>query len=96
MYSTTFATKRDHVALLSWKDSGMQSITVCGFSHRPALELRVLNTVHMEPGMQKIERLIFHPEQQILGYCVQGQGIRLWESAAFIWAYLNGKYSWLS
>ncbi|KAK4205137.1 hypothetical protein QBC40DRAFT_65996 [Triangularia verruculosa] len=87
MYSITFAMKVDHLALLNWKDSGEQSITVCGYNHHVGLEVRVLHAVHVESGMMRIERLIFHPDQKILGYCVQGRLIRKWKSAAFIWGY---------
>lgn len=103
MYSTIFATATKHLALLSWQDSGQQCITLCQYHHDHhqdrELGIHILNRPNLQPGIQKIERIVFHPERDIVAFCVfrtsvfrtRHQVLGSWKNAAFLWAYKKGK-----
>ncbi|KAI0379207.1 hypothetical protein F5Y04DRAFT_290418 [Hypomontagnella monticulosa] len=89
-YSTSFSRSMNHVALLEWCATGYQYITVYEYTQSSELELVKRNVMSFDPGVVKIERVVFHPTRPLLSFCAFWTFRMGQKNDAFIWSYCEG------
>jgi hypothetical protein len=86
-YSVYFCHNSRILALLEWRRSGEQHLSVFEQALGPELALDAVGILDFNSGMRKIDEVLFHPSQPLLAFCAYSKFDTDWRNAAFIWQY---------
>lgn len=94
-YATYFCHDRRHLALLEWRKSGGQHITVVECIPGNTLAIKVVGILNFDADIKRISKVLFHPNEAILAFCAHSMVNRGWNNGAFIWQFRKRKSAWL-